>query len=276
MQRISTSTKSTDLFGVGKHGFKDGNQSLGIPPTDFNAEWCNQIQEEIANAIEAAGVALSAGNRSQLIDALIKKGLQQGYFNTATAGGTSNAITATFTPAITTLINGMCVRVRAVSANTTTTPTFKADSTVAKTIVKGSNEPLLAGDISGSGHWLELQYDSTLDKWVLLNPAVTVATGLLAANGWFEAPLVIGGVRIKAIVQFGISGSIAQGGTLAVTFPIPFPTSVLRVVGGPISSGANTLGYSASPIAQTNSGFTATNNSGSSGVTTLSWIAVGY
>ena len=28
-----------------------------------------------------------------------------------------------------------------------------------------------AGDIAGAGHWIELQYDSTLDKWVLLNPA---------------------------------------------------------------------------------------------------------
>lgn len=228
MQRISTSTKSTDLFGAGKHGFKDGNQSLGIPPTDFNAEWCNQIQEEIANAIEAAGVALSAGNRSQLIDALIKKGLQQGYFNTATAGGTANAITANFTPAITPLVNGMHVRVRAASANTTATPTFKADAAAAKTIVKGSNEPLLAGDISGDGHWLELQYDSTLDKWVLLNPSTITATGLLSGNGWFEVPLVIGGARIKAIMQFAQGTNQSANGNQVINLPIAFPTAHLK------------------------------------------------
>lgn len=40
----------------------------------------------------------------------------------------------------------------------------------AKTIVKLNNQPLVAGDIAGAGHWLELQYDSVLDKYVLQNP----------------------------------------------------------------------------------------------------------
>lgn len=93
----------------------------------------------------------------------------------AIAGGTANAITASFTPAITTLTDGLTVRVRATAANTTTAPTLAADATGAKTIVKGNNLPLVAGDIAGAGHWLELQYDSTLDKYVLQNPATGIA-----------------------------------------------------------------------------------------------------
>jgi hypothetical protein len=92
----------------------------------------------------------------------------------ASAGGTANAITAAF-PNLTAQsnINGMPFYVRAASANSTTTPTVTLTGIIsgAKTIVKGSNQALAVGDIAGAGHWLMLQYDVTLDKVVLLNPA---------------------------------------------------------------------------------------------------------
>lgn len=78
MQRISTSTKATDLYGAGKHGFKDGNQSLGIVPTDLEAAWFNQVQEEIANTIEAAGITLNPANRTQLLEAIGKLTMESG------------------------------------------------------------------------------------------------------------------------------------------------------------------------------------------------------
>lgn len=99
--------------------------------------------------------------------------LQQSAYMSANAAGTVDAITAAFTPAIAALPAApgtLSVFVRATGANTSTTPTFKADALAAKTIVKGNNVPLLAGDIAGASHWLELQYDPTLDKWVLQNP----------------------------------------------------------------------------------------------------------
>lgn len=70
MQRISTSTKVTDMFGVGKHGWRDGNLALGIQPTDAEATWFNEVQEEISNVIEGAGIALSGATRTQLYDAV--------------------------------------------------------------------------------------------------------------------------------------------------------------------------------------------------------------
>lgn len=70
MDRISTSTKAVDLYGPGKHGFKNGNLSLGITPTDFNAEWCNGLQEELLAVIEGAGLAPDAGTLNQLQQAI--------------------------------------------------------------------------------------------------------------------------------------------------------------------------------------------------------------
>lgn len=93
--------------------------------------------------------------------------------NISTAGGTADALTATLTPAPRRWAEGVPYFVRAATANTTATPTFTANSGVltAKTIVKGNNSTLAAGDIAGAGHWLMLQYDASLDKVVLLNPA---------------------------------------------------------------------------------------------------------
>jgi hypothetical protein len=102
---------------------------------------------------------------------------------TATAGGTSDAITASFNPVITGLVNGMSLIVRATSANGSATPTLQANGTPAKTIVKGNNLALVAGDIAGAGHWLEFQYDLTLDKWILQNPATGINSNTIGIQG---------------------------------------------------------------------------------------------
>lgn len=97
-----------------------------------------------------------------------------------TAGGTADALTGVYTPVVSALINGIVLYVRSTLVNATATPTFQANATVAKTIVKGNGLPLVAGDIAGGGHWIELQYDSALDKWVLLNPAVPIGVGAIS------------------------------------------------------------------------------------------------
>lgn len=105
--------------------------------------------------------------------------IQSAFNSSAIAGGTADALTGAFTPTIAALPAApgtLSVFVRAGGANATTTPTFKADGTAAKTIVKGNNLPLIPGDIAGAGHWLELQFDATLDKYVLQNPAYGVST----------------------------------------------------------------------------------------------------
>lgn len=80
MQRISSLNRVLNLFGVGKDGFRNGDLASGIVPTEFNADWCNSVQEEIANVIEATGVALNPGQRTQLLTALRAMGLQFSAF----------------------------------------------------------------------------------------------------------------------------------------------------------------------------------------------------
>ncbi|QWF72328.1 hypothetical protein KEF85_07745 [Methylomonas paludis] len=84
------------------------------------------------------------------------------------------------------------------------------------------------GDIAGAGHWLELQYDSVNDNWVLLNPA----TGLnnvfvgsnqsLDVNGFQKFP---GGL----IEQWGVSSDFSGEGAQSIVLPIPFSNKILNV-----------------------------------------------
>jgi len=101
----------------------------------------------------------------------IKKGVQQGTTNWVDGGGTADAITAVYSPAITALVDGQLCFVRATLANATTTPTFAPNGLTARTIVRQGGSALVAGDIVGNGYELILRYDLTNTRWELLNPA---------------------------------------------------------------------------------------------------------
>ena len=129
----------------------------------------------------------------------------------AVASGTADAITATFSPALTALTNGLVVYVRAANANASISPTFNPDSLGALPIVKGANLPLKDGDIGGSGYWMILQYDQEFNKWVLQNPAKGISP--------------LSGIPIGTIEYFGTSAAptgylIANGAAVGrTTYP---------------------------------------------------------
>jgi hypothetical protein len=101
----------------------------------------------------------------------------------ADGGGTADAITATYSPTVTALVDGMVLGVRATAANATTTPTFAPDGLTARIIVKGGGSALAAGDIAGDGHDLELRYNSAgTPTWSLLNPFPAAAAGASSAT----------------------------------------------------------------------------------------------
>ena len=127
---------------------------------------------------ECTGGALQISAGSQSAHAAQVVQVQSSLFTSAVSGGTSDVITASFTPAITALVNGMSLSIRPAAANATTTPTFTPNSGVIPSyvVVKGANQPLAPNDFAGGGHWADLQWDATLSKWILLNPATGVAT----------------------------------------------------------------------------------------------------
>ncbi len=210
-------------------------------------ECFNAVQEEICAVVEAAGIALDESDRTQLVAALIKTGMQGSHFSIANAGGTADAITAVFSPAIAALTHGMTLQVRAAAANATTAPTFTpaVGTIAAKTIVKGNNLPLAVGDIAGAGHWLTVCYDQTLDKFVLQNPAKGIIEGGMSVGahayfpsttpppGWLKRNgALLSRTAYPALYAFAVSSGniVAEGqwqagmfsyGDGATTFRIP-------------------------------------------------------
>ena len=129
---------------------------------------------------------------------------------TTTSGGTSDAITLAFSPTITSLTTTP-IWWRASAANATTAPTVQRDALVAKTLVKGNNLPLSPGDIPGAGAWMCSQYDTTLDKEVLLNPANGVLPVARRAPNFANSGAVVG-TRATAGVTTNLSTARLIGG----------------------------------------------------------------
>jgi hypothetical protein len=179
-----------------------GSQTTPAPDSGYTGAFVVTVAYG-QTTITAPNIAAYAGAPFIPSAGLIAGGLQGNVCNISAAGGTADAITGAYTPGIAALTNGMTLYVRAGSANATTTPTFTpASGTIAaKTIVKGAGASLVAGDIAGGGHWIELQYDLTLDKWVLLNPATGVTPASVASiQGAFK--------NLKASAT-GLSASIS-------------------------------------------------------------------
>lgn len=230
--------------------FVTEDAGLMRPPTEITAEWLNAVQDELVEVIEGAGLTLSGVDNTQLSRA-IKTLFQKAGAISAAASGTVDAITANFVPAVTALTEHLLLIVRAAGANTSATPTFTpASATIpAKTIVKGHNQPLVAGDISGAGFRAELQYDLALDKWVLLNPATGVSgsqqkqiqsiTATVAANALtlglnptsldFRSSALTNGVSNTRAVPAPISLVVSSGSTLGTVSGQPARIALLAI-----------------------------------------------
>ena len=92
----------------------------------------------------------------------------------ASAGSAADAITASLGTSPGSLYDQLQVVVELThGSNTIANPTFNLNSLGTKTVVRDNNKPLRIGDTGGSGYKLYLSYSSTLDVWVLLNPAKT-------------------------------------------------------------------------------------------------------
>lgn len=120
------------------------------------------------------------GNASARTDYAAAGQVQDGKLNWVDGGGTADAITATYSPVITELVDGQLCFVRATAANATTTPTFAPNGLTARTIVRNGGAALVAGAIVGDGHELILRYDLANTRWELLNSQPVIGTDVQA------------------------------------------------------------------------------------------------
>lgn len=220
--------------GAADDPYIDGNPATGVDGSAVPAAAIEHPQREILALIAAAGLVASGGNLGQLAAAVLKI-VQTSQPLVATATGTANAITATYLPAITVLTNGMTVFVRAAAANTGAVTFSPAPGVLAAVaVVKGANAALVAGDVAGAGHWLKMQYDTALTKWVLLNPAkgvsiTTVAAASETVSGTVElatiAEVLAGADTVRAVTPAGLA-ALTSTDTRAGIIEIATPAEV--------------------------------------------------
>lgn len=148
-----------------------------------------------ANAANTVSIGIAKSSSELFVDidssvnGVSAAQIQQSLFNSASAGGTADAITASFSPAITQAVlsqGTVTLTVWPTAANATTKPSFTPAETIAAwTIVKGNGQALAIGDIAGPGHPITLQGNWAAKQWVLLNPATGVS-GMAAVQGAYK------------------------------------------------------------------------------------------
>ena len=101
MRRINGLDPALDLFGPGRHGFRE--QVPGVSPaTGLNAKWFNAVQESIVRTIEAAGLQLSEADMDQFVAALevLDNAARDAAVQAAAIDATNKANTATAAAAL--------------------------------------------------------------------------------------------------------------------------------------------------------------------------------
>ncbi|MDO8776190.1 MAG: phage tail protein [Burkholderiaceae bacterium] len=235
MDRINTASKAVDLFGAGKHGWKNRNVATGVEPTDFNAEWCNAQQEEKMSVIEGAGVVPAAGVFTQLRQAL--KRMFGGNVTTVNFAASPFALNADHAGLVlvdaaagNVVINLPAVNVIAAklefsfvrsdaSANTVTVNRAGADSFVGGTT---------SFTLTGQGDYRTIAGDAT-SKWAGtsfqdVKPGTIFAyAGTTAPAGSMICPIAATNVsRATYSALFAAIGTTWGAGDGVTTFGIPF------------------------------------------------------
>jgi hypothetical protein len=183
------------------------------------------IQELDGEKAALAGSAVqpfSIGDATTATQAASAGQLQSNSLKSATGLGTADAMLATVPSGLTVLTDGMEFIVEAPGTNTLTAPTFNltlgSTATGAKTIVKGNNIPLLAGDIASNR--CKVIYDISLDKWVLINPLYQV--GLSASSS------AAGGVKNLGLA-FTVGANALSASVVTATGSTPTPGAPIEV-----------------------------------------------
>lgn len=163
-------------------------------------------------------------------------------------GGTANDITTAHTKPLSDLVgvgnvpaDGMVSIFIPTGSNTSSIPTYAPDGLAAKYIVSGANRPLSGNDLR-PGMKAVLMFDSTIDKWILLNPATrgfeaiaSVGTSTISAAGRGKVIPVTGTSTVSFVAAATLGSDfwciLQNAGTGNVTLD-PNASEVMRLPDG--------------------------------------------
>lgn len=156
---------SVPSVGLVDGRFVDEDPLLGRPGSLIPSAWGNSITLEVLNVIEAAGLDPSEADLTQLLQAIrLIAQSDSGTFGNDT--GAANVYTVAYSPAIPALANGLTLRFKAKTANTSAS-TFSPNGLVAKPLVGLGAAALQGGEIVANG-LCTVVYSATSDQWMLV------------------------------------------------------------------------------------------------------------
>lgn len=135
--------------------------------------------------------------------------IQDATYNWIAGGGTGDAITATYAPAVIILADGMELDVRTLATNTVTNPTFAPNGITPYTIIKNGGA-LVAGDIPTEA---KLRYKLSTTQWTLMNPVAS------AGNPFSDASALVKNSADATKLAILSAASITTGTTRTYTLP---------------------------------------------------------
>lgn len=233
MDFIQTANKQADKFGPGKHGFQMGNSAAGILATALNAAWCDGVQQELINLIEAAGLAPSGAALDQVLQGV--KRLAGGNVKTITAAAVALTADDAGLVLIDASVNNVSVTLPAADAVANVPLTYefvRLDATAnAVTVTRAGTDSFVGGATSfsldeqadyrcvrcnGLGLWTStaINVSSQMPGEVVLFARSTPPSGFLKANG----AAVSRTAYAKLFAAIGTTYGVGDGST---TFNLP-------------------------------------------------------
>lgn len=249
--------------------FTDGNPATGVAATVVPAEFLNSVMLELLGVLQSAGIQPDKTKSNQIAAAI--NSIVQGGAKTYTLDtGTANTFIAGYSPAITTLTDGLILHFLAKTACTGAS-TLKVDGMGIKPLLNKRHAATKPGQIS-IGSLCTVQYVSTLDSFVLTDvtgaavPSTIAGYGITDAYTSAQIDALLGAqTRVVSTPTVSGSSSVTTGTVVALT-----ATASSLLTGGSITNFTWTL-----PDGTTNT-TAATSGSATKSVTAIGSIGASY
>lgn len=214
--------KSVPSVGLVNGKFINEDVMGGSPGSLIPAAWGNGVTDEILNVIQSAGLQPSETDVTQLLRA-IQKTSQAGEDKYALDTGGANFYMANYTPAITTLKDGLALRFTARNGNTGAS-TFAPNGLLAKPLISLSQSALRAAEIA-DGSACSVMYSAALDSWLLIYASGGTANSgkLLSVRTMTSSGVYVPTVGMKKVwvkVLGGGGGSAGIGATNSTQYSL--------------------------------------------------------
>jgi hypothetical protein len=212
----TTGANNIDIGG-GRRGFRSKDTVPGLPGTRVTAAWLNDIQEEMALYIEAAGLVLAAGDQTQLRRAARKQA--GNMVAPLSVAGTANDVTLGFTPAFANRAETLFAPMRfAFEAANTGPMRVNVDGIGLVDLRWPDNTPLAAGETFAGLPGVIIDDGVNFKLFTPLSPTQVRAltaplnrSQIFTASGTFIVPAGVTSAEVIVIGGGGGGGASANG-----------------------------------------------------------------